>query len=82
MFEELIISPYQGVIQQILVKEKTRIYEWEPLFIIKEKEGVLYSVMMGVSGEIQSIEVQEGDDVLPSMVLAYVKEELVVSPCD
>ncbi|OCA82079.1 hypothetical protein [Pseudobacillus wudalianchiensis] len=82
MFEEWIISPYQGVIQQILVKEKTRIYEWEPLFIIKGQAGVLYSVMMGVSGEIQSIEVQEGDYVLPDMVLAYVKEEVVVSPCD
>ncbi|KAB7704752.1 hypothetical protein F9802_16410 [Bacillus aerolatus] len=82
MFEEMITSPYNGVIQQVLIKEKTRIYEWEPLFLIKSEAGELLSVKMGVSGEIQSLEVQEGDNVVPGMVLAYVKEELVVSACD
>ena len=45
LFEEAIITPYKGVVQQILVKKK--IYEWKPLFIIKRKEAVLYSVRMG-----------------------------------
>ncbi|KMY52752.1 hypothetical protein AC623_01085 [Bacillus sp. FJAT-27231] len=82
MFEELITSPYNGVVQQVLVKEHVRIYEWEPLFMIKNDNGELLPVKVGVSGEIQSLEVQEGDNVIPGMVLAYVKEELVVSACD
>ncbi|HEY9576290.1 MAG TPA: hypothetical protein VIR64_01315 [Pseudobacillus sp.] len=82
MFEELITSPYNGVVQQVLIKERVRIYEWEPLFMIKNEKGELLPVKVGVSGEIQSLEVQEGDNVIPGMVLAYVKEELVVSACD
>ncbi|GLY11732.1 hypothetical protein [Bacillus badius] len=82
MFEELITSPYNGVVQQVLVQESIRIYEWEPLFLIRDEHGELLPVKVGVSGEIQSLEVQEGDKVIPGMVLAYVKEELVVSACD
>lgn len=82
MFEEMITSPYNGIVEQVLVKESVRIYEWEPLFLIKSEEGELLSIAVGVSGEVQSLEVQEGDNVIPGMVLAYVKEELVVSACD
>ncbi|MFK2826263.1 hypothetical protein QYG89_11360 [Bacillus sp. B190/17] len=82
MFEEMITSPYTGIIQNVLVRKHSRVYEWEPLFLIKDEEGNLLTIKVGVSGEIKSLEVQEGDHVIPGMVLAYIKEELVVSACD
>ncbi|MGM7636839.1 hypothetical protein [Bacillus sp. Hm123] len=82
MFEEMITSPYQGIVHEVLISKEMRIYEWEPLFLIKDEAGELFPVKMGVSGEIQSLEVEEGDAVIPGMVLAFVKEELVISACD
>ncbi|WP_338752783.1 hypothetical protein [Bacillus sp. FJAT-52991] len=82
MFEEMITSPYEGIIHEVLISKDARIYEWEPLFLIKDETGELFSLKMGVSGEIQSLEVEKGDKVIPGMVLAFVKEELVISACD
>ncbi|WP_203364512.1 hypothetical protein [Bacillus sp. REN10] len=82
MFEEMITYPYQGVVQEVLISKDARIYEWEPLFLIKDETGELVPVKMGVSGEIQSLEVEKGDTVIPGMVLAFVREELVISACD
>ncbi|KKB33448.1 hypothetical protein [Bacillus thermotolerans] len=82
MFKEMIVSSYKGVIQEVLVKEQVRIYEWEPLFTVRSDEGDILTVQAGVSGDIQSLEVEKGDQVVPGMVLAYVKEELTVSASD
>ncbi|MGC4379194.1 hypothetical protein WD019_20080 [Fictibacillus sp. Mic-4] len=81
-YREMITSPYYGVIEEVIVKKNTRIYEWEPLFEIKTENGTIKSVTVGVSGEVESLEVQEGDKVIPGMVLAYVKEDLLASGSD
>ncbi|MBM7649452.1 biotin carboxyl carrier protein [Bacillus ectoiniformans] len=76
MYDEMVTSPYEGVVQDILVNKNGRIYEWEPLFLIKGEKDQLYSVKAQITGEVQSLEVQRGDSVIPGMVLAYVREEI------
>lgn len=49
--------------------------EWEPLFIIQTHYGENKVITVGIRGSVQSIEVQEGDEVIPGMVLSYVKDD-------
>jgi biotin carboxyl carrier protein len=82
MYFGVILSPCFGKVEKITVKNAERIYEWEALFTIKRDEGTVEEVQTGVSGEIESLEVQEGDYVIPGMVLAYIKEDLFVTGSD
>ncbi|MFT4415277.1 hypothetical protein ACLM5H_15555 [Fredinandcohnia humi] len=75
---EIVTSPYHGVIKEIVIKENTRICEWEPLFIIQTESGEHKAVVVGISGSVQSIEVQEGDEVIPGMVLTYLKDDSIL----
>jgi biotin carboxyl carrier protein len=76
MYFGVILSPCSGTVEKITVKNDVQIYEWEALFTIKTDGGRVEEVQTGVNGEIESLEVQEGDYVIPGMVLAYIKEEL------
>ncbi|WML52371.1 biotin/lipoyl-containing protein [Neobacillus sp. PS3-12] len=76
MFFGVILSPCFGKIEKIAVNNADRIYEWEELLTIKSDAGAVEIVQTDVSGKIESLEVQEGDNVIPGMVLAYVKEDL------
>lgn len=82
MYFGVVLSPFYGRIEKISIKRESRIYEWEPLFQIQTDEGTVETIYTGISGEIQSLEVQEGDKVIPGMVLAYVKEDLYVTGSD
>lgn len=79
---EFVISSCDGVIEEITVSRHSRIYEWEKLFTIRTDSGQLETVSTGISGEIYSLEVQVGDRVIPGMVLAFIKEDLVASGSD
>lgn len=82
LYYEMIVSPYYGTIEKVSINQDSRVYEWEPLFYVKTIDGGTEIIKMGVSGEVQSLEVQEGDQVIPGMVLAYIKEEMVISASD
>ena len=82
MYFGVVLSPCYGKVEKISVKDEARIYEWEPLFIIKTETGHLETIQTSVSGEIESLEVQEGDEVIPGMVLAFIKEDLFVTGSD
>ncbi|WP_236719626.1 hypothetical protein [Neobacillus mesonae] len=82
MYFGVLLSPCYGRVESIPVKNSARIYEWEPLFTIRREDGSYEMVQTSLSGKIESIEVQEGDDVIPGMVLAYVKEDLFVTGSD
>lgn len=56
----VIISPCQGRVERVEITNESRIYEWDPLFYIKTPEGNVEVVQLGVSGEIESLEVQVG----------------------
>jgi hypothetical protein len=76
---EIVMSSCYGIIQELSIENCTRIYEWEPLFIIKTDSGNIETVSVGVSGEVHSLEVQKGDKVIPGMVLAFIKVDLISS---
>lgn len=82
MYFDVILSPCFGKVEKITVKNAERIYEWDALFIIKADAGTVEEVLTGVSGKIESLEVQVGDYVIPGMVLAYIKEDLFVTGSD
>lgn len=82
MFYGVVLSPCYGKVEKISIKEESRIYEWETLFMIKSESGKLEIVRTGLSGAVESLEVQEGDYVIPGMVLAYIKEDLFVTGSD
>ncbi|PFJ08830.1 hypothetical protein COD67_01390 [Bacillus cereus] len=82
MYYEIVMSPCYGTIEKVSIDKDSRIYEWEPLFSIKGMNGKLEVIKTGCSGEVQSLEVEEGDKVIPGMVLAYIQEDLFVSGSD
>ena len=82
MYFGVVLSPCYGKVARILVKSESRFYEWESLFAIKTRDGKLELIQTSVSGEVESLEVQEGDDVIPGMVLAYVKEDMFITGSD
>ncbi len=79
---EFVISSYYGTIEEVSIDIHSRIDEWEPLFKIKTENGNIETIRVGISGKIQSLEVQKGDRVIPGMVLAFIKEDLIASASD
>jgi biotin carboxyl carrier protein len=82
MYFGVVLSPCYGTVEKVSIKNETRIYEWEPLFQIKKEDGKVEMIQTGLSGEVESLEVQEGDQVIPGMVLAFIKEDLFVTGSD
>ncbi|MGJ7922296.1 hypothetical protein [Neobacillus sp. LXY-4] len=78
----VVLSPCYGRIEKVAINRESRIYEWETLFQIKGINGRVQPIQTGMSGEVQSLEVKEGDRVIPGMVLAYIKEDLFVTGSD
>lgn len=73
---EMIISPYHGVVRRIYIRENVKVDQWEPLFAIETTGGNFRQIRVGLSGMIDSLEVETGDKVVPGMVLAYLSEDL------
>ncbi|CAG9611603.1 hypothetical protein BACCIP111899_00775 [Bacillus rhizoplanae] len=82
MYYEIVTSPCYGTVEKVSIDKDSRIYEWEPLFAIKDMNGQLEVIKMGCSGEVQSLEVEAGDKVIPGMVLAYIQEDILMSGSD
>lgn len=78
----VVLSPVYGTVEKVLIQEESRIYEWEILFSIKTHVGHIEKIQTGISGELESLEVQEGDNVIPGMVLAYIKEDFFFTGAD
>jgi hypothetical protein len=71
---DLIICPYDGVVVEVCIEETCCFKEWEKLFMIQTKAGVMEVISVGLCAAVQSIEVNEGDEVFPGMVLAFAEE--------
>ncbi|MBO1578257.1 hypothetical protein [Bacillus sp. XF8] len=82
MYYEIVTSPCYGTVEKVSIDKDARIYEWEPLFAIKDMNGKMEVIKMGCSGEVQSLEVEAGDKVIPGMVLAYIQEDILISGSD
>ncbi|MGO4886226.1 hypothetical protein ACJ2A9_00580 [Anaerobacillus sp. MEB173] len=77
-----VVSPFKGTVEKIFIKQNSYIYEWEKLFLIKTIEGNLQEVSIGASGIITSLYVNEGDKVTSDMILAYLKDDLIITGSD
>lgn len=82
MYSDVILSPCHGVVEKISINENSRFYAWKPLFHIKTADGRVEIVHACVNGEVESLEVLEGEHVVTGMVLAYFKEDLFVTGSD
>jgi biotin carboxyl carrier protein len=78
----VILSPVYGKVEKVSIESGSRIYEWETLFLIKTEKSKVETIQTSVSGKIESLEVYEGDNVIPGMVLAYIREDLYVTGSD
>lgn len=74
---EFVVSKVSGIVEEVAIEVHSRIYEWERLFTVRTKNGNLETVSVGLSGEIISIEVKPGDCIIPGMVLAFIKDDLI-----
>lgn len=77
-----IYSPCYGKVENIFVNESSYIYEWEKLFIIREKNGSVKEISVGLSGLITSLEVKKNQNVTPNTILAKIKEDLFITGSD
>lgn len=82
LYYGVVVSNYYGIIEETVVSNNSRIYEWEPLFYIKTVDGLTKIIHQGISGEVVSLEVSKGDKVVPGMILAFVEEDLSVTASD
>ncbi|TCP20718.1 hypothetical protein EV207_15021 [Scopulibacillus darangshiensis] len=79
---EIVASPIYGRVEGICIKSGERIYEWQPLIIIRKEQGSLEQILVGMSGLIDSLHVNIGDKVIPGEVLVSIKEDLFVTGSD
>lgn len=82
MNHDFIVSNVSGTVEEVAIEVHTRIYEWEKLFTVRTHNGNLETVSVGLSGEIISIEVKPGDCIIPGMVLAFIKDDLIPTGSD
>ncbi|MGI8387155.1 hypothetical protein [Robertmurraya sp. P23] len=82
MNHEFVVSTVSGKVEEVAIEVHSRIYEWEKLFTIRTENGHLETVSVGLSGEVISIEVNTGDCIIPGMVLAFIKDDLIPTGCD
>lgn len=72
--EEMILSPCDGMLEKILIHQEADIQRCSTIFKIKKSDGTLYEVKKSYRGNLLSVEVKEGDEILKGMVLAYVED--------
>ncbi|UOE93559.1 hypothetical protein [Alkalihalobacillus sp. LMS39] len=77
-----VASLANGTVEKILVTEGSFVYEWEPLFLIRTKNGTSYEVKIGASGVISKVNVHEGDSIISDYTLAVLKEDAQPVGCD
>ncbi|MGB8002419.1 MAG: biotin/lipoyl-binding protein [Anaerobacillus sp.] len=77
-----VVCPCEGVIEKIFINHASRVYEWEPMFVIRNGQGNQEKVTLGVSGEISELLVQENDHVKDGFILASLKEDDFVTGSD
>ncbi|CAH0188641.1 hypothetical protein SRABI96_01616 [Peribacillus sp. Bi96] len=82
MYVDVILSTCDGRVEKISISKNSRFYEWEQLFHIKKEDGRVEIIDIGLSGEVESLEVMEGEKVVAGEVLAYFKEDLFVTGSD
>ncbi|MEI4803307.1 MULTISPECIES: hypothetical protein [unclassified Bacillus (in: firmicutes)] len=79
---ESIYSPCNGVVEEVLINEKSYVYEWEKLLIIRNNKGILEEAAVGISGNVLSVDVVVGQEVDTNTVLCKVEDDLLITGCE
>lgn len=79
---ESIYSPCNGVVEEVLINENSYVYEWEKLLIIRNNNGILEEVAVGISGNVLSVDVVLGQEVDMNTVLCKVEDDLLITGCE
>jgi biotin carboxyl carrier protein len=82
MCEETIYSPCSGTVEKVLTEKNDHVYEWEKLFLIKESNGNMVEISVGISGYITCLNVLNGQNVNPKTPLAVIKDDLLITGSD
>ncbi|MFI8708496.1 hypothetical protein ACIGHG_15785 [Bacillus sp. NPDC077411] len=79
---ESIYSPCNGVVEEVLINEKSYVYEWEKLLIIRNNKGILEEAAVGISGNVLSVDVVVGQEVDTNTILCKVEDDLLITGCE
>ncbi|MGG4494936.1 biotin/lipoyl-containing protein [Brevibacillus reuszeri] len=66
-----VISPFAGAIERILFRTGERVHEGEVIFTLVDGQKSI-DILAPVSGIIDAVEVERGDLVIASMILASI----------
>lgn len=77
-----VYSPCSGFVKNVFVTPSSYVYEWETLFVIETKEKKEVEVSIGISGNITSVEISQGQNVAKNTVLTTLKDDLEITGSD
>ncbi|CAM5595287.1 hypothetical protein SAFG77S_09377 [Streptomyces afghaniensis] len=80
--DQMILSPFEGTVSEILMKEKAYFYEWEPILTIRTLAGEIKNVSVPFSGSVVELLVKPGDKIAINTRLASLQDDLLVTGCD
>lgn len=79
---ELVTSPSYGIVEEVLIELDQRVYEWDPLFNIRNENGILEQMTVGISGVLKTINVEKRDLVSPDTILAQINADNFITGSD
>ncbi|WP_079525749.1 hypothetical protein [Halobacillus hunanensis] len=79
---QTVYSPCHGSVKKVFVNSSSYVYEWEPLFLIETKEQNEVEVAVGISGDIISLDIVQGQEVTPKTVLTELRDDLEITGSD
>ncbi|WP_209124137.1 hypothetical protein [Alkalihalobacillus sp. BA299] len=77
-----VVCAWEGVVEEIFIEQGSFVYEWEPLFLIKAKDGKCHKIQMSSSGYISTLNVEVEQQVSINSELAILQEDCLPCGCD
>ncbi|TRZ37790.1 hypothetical protein CEQ21_20380 [Niallia circulans] len=80
--DQVILSPFAGIVKDVFIKENAYFYEWETILTIQTANGDLEKVEVPFSGSVVSLFVHTGDEISINGKLVSLQDDLLVTGCD
>jgi pyruvate/2-oxoglutarate dehydrogenase complex dihydrolipoamide acyltransferase (E2) component len=68
-----VVTPFAGIIDKILFQLGNRVEEGDAIFTLKSN-GVTHNILAPITGYPDTVEVDQGDVVIPGMILTSIVE--------
>ncbi|KFN02053.1 hypothetical protein D0U04_16950 [Bacillus clarus] len=79
---ESVYSPCYGKVEKLFVTKSSYVYEWERLAVIETMDKRKVEIKVGISGYIESLEVEEGQAIADKKLLITVRDDLLITGSD